>query len=45
MVEVARAREGPLKELARELEPSVESLRQWVRQAQLDLGERVPMRN
>jgi transposase len=25
---------------AREFEPSVESIRQWVRQAQLDIGER-----
>jgi len=39
IVELARAGRS-LKELAREFEPSVESIRQWVRQAQLDLGER-----
>ena len=39
MVEQARAGRS-LKELAREFEPSVESIRQWVRQAQLDMGER-----
>src|SRR5208337_2757766 len=39
MVELARAGRS-LKELAREFEPSVESIRQWVRQAQLDTGER-----
>jgi DNA invertase Pin-like site-specific DNA recombinase len=39
MVELARAGRS-LKELAREFEPSVESIRQWVRQAQLDMGER-----
>ena len=39
MVEQVRAGRS-LKELAREFEPSVESIRQWVRQAQLDLGER-----
>ena len=39
MVELARAGRS-LKELAREFEPSVESIRQWVRQAQLDVGER-----
>jgi len=36
MVELARAGR-PLKDLARE---SVESIRQWVRQAQLEVGER-----
>jgi transposase len=39
IVELARAGRS-LKELAREFEPSVESIRQWVRQAQLDEGER-----
>src|ERR1017187_9232058 len=39
MVEQVRAGRS-LKELAREFEPSVESIRQWVRQAQLDIGER-----
>ena len=39
IVELARAGRS-LKELAREFEPSVESIRQWVRQAQLDSGER-----
>ena len=39
MVEQVRAGRL-LKELARELEASVESIRQWVRQAQLDIGER-----
>jgi len=39
MVEQVRAGRS-LKELAREFEPSVESIRQWVRQAQLDVGER-----
>src|ERR1700680_1839210 len=39
MVEQGRAGRS-LKELAREFEPSVESMRQWVRQAQLDVGER-----
>jgi transposase len=39
IIELARAGRS-LKELAREFEPSVESIRQWVRQAQLDLGER-----
>ena len=39
MVEPVRAGRL-LKELAREFEPSVESLRQWVRQAQLEVGER-----
>ena len=39
MVELARAGR-PLKELAREFEPSLESIRQWVRQAALDSGER-----
>ena len=39
MVEQVRAGRS-LKELAREFEPSVESIRQWVRQAQLDRGER-----
>jgi transposase len=38
IVELARAGRS-LKELAREFEPSVESIRQWVRQAQLDEGE------
>ena len=37
MVEQVRAGRS-LKELAREFEPSVESIRQWVRQAQLDHG-------
>ena len=35
MVEQVRAGRS-LKELAREFEPSVESIRQWVRQAQLE---------
>ena len=39
MVEPVRAGRL-LKELAREFEPSVESLRQWVRQAQLEVGDR-----
>ena len=39
MVELAGAGRS-LKELAREFEPSVETIRQWVRQAQLDSGER-----
>ena len=39
MVELARAGRS-LKELAREFEPSVESIRQWVKQSQLDFGER-----
>ena len=39
MVERVRAGRS-LKELAREFEPSVESIRPWVRQAQLDVGER-----
>jgi transposase len=39
MVELVRAGRS-LKDLAREFEPSVESIRQWVRQAQLDEGER-----
>jgi transposase-like protein len=44
MVEQVRAGRL-LKELAREFEPSVESIRQWVRQAQLDGGERSGRRN
>lgn len=39
VVELARAGR-PLKELAREFEPSVESIRQWVKQAELDEGVR-----
>ncbi len=39
MVELARAGRS-IQELAREFEPTVETIRQWVRQAQLDAGER-----
>ena len=39
IVELARAGRS-LQELAREFEPTVESIRQWVRQAELDTGER-----
>lgn len=39
IVELARAGR-PLTELAREFEPTLESIRQWVRQAELDAGER-----
>ena len=39
LVELARAGRS-LQELAREFEPSVETIRQWVRQAGLDTGER-----
>lgn len=39
IVELARAGR-PLSELAREFEPSVETLRQWVKQAGLDEGLR-----
>jgi transposase len=39
IVELARAGR-PLKELARQFEPSVESIRQWVKQAALDEGLR-----
>ena len=39
MVELTRAGRS-IQELAREFEPSVETIRQWVRQAQLDAGER-----
>jgi transposase len=39
VVELARAGR-PLKELAREFEPSVESIRQWVKQAEVDEGVR-----
>ena len=39
IVELARAGR-PLTELAREFEPTLESIRQWVRQAALDAGER-----
>jgi len=39
IIELARAGRW-LKELAREFEPSLESIRQWVRQAQLDSGDR-----
>ena len=39
LVEQVRAGRS-LKQLAREFEPSVESIRQWVKQAQLDIGER-----
>ena len=39
LVELARTGRA-LTELAREFEPSVETIRQWVRQAQRDGGER-----
>jgi len=39
IVELARAGR-PLTELAREFEPTLESIRQWVKQAELDAGER-----
>ncbi len=39
IVELARAGR-PLTELAREFEPTLESIRQWVRQAELDEGVR-----
>jgi transposase len=39
IVELARAGR-PLKEMARQFEPSVESIRQWVKQAALDEGLR-----
>ncbi len=39
MVELVRAGRGPA-ELAREFEPSAESIRSWVRQAGLDDGRR-----
>jgi transposase len=39
IVELARAGR-PLTELAREFERTLESIRQWVRQAELDAGER-----
>jgi transposase len=39
MVELVRAGRGP-EELAREFEPSAQSIRNWVRQADLDEGRR-----
>jgi transposase len=39
LIELARSGR-PLTALAREFEPSVETIRQWVRQAALDAGER-----
>ena len=39
MVELVRAGRT-IRELAHEFEPSVETIRQWVRQAELDAGER-----
>ena len=39
MVELVRAGRTPV-ELAREFEPSAESIRQWVKQAEIDTGER-----
>ena len=39
IVELARAGRSP-SELAREFEPSTETIRQWVKQAELDGGER-----
>lgn len=39
MVELVRAGRTPV-ELAREFEPSAESIRQWVKQAEIDAGER-----
>ncbi len=39
MVELVRSGR-PIKELAREFEPSVHSIRHWVRQADLDGGRR-----
>ena len=39
LVELARAGR-PLRALTREFEPSVETIRQWLRQAELDAGER-----
>lgn len=39
MVELVRAGRTPV-ELAREFEPSSESIRQWVKQAQIDEGQR-----
>jgi transposase len=39
LVELARAGRS-VTELAREFEPSVETIRQWVKQAELDEGQR-----
>ncbi len=39
MVELVRAGRGP-KELAREFEPSEQTIRNWVKQAELDAGQR-----
>ena len=39
MVELVRAGRGP-EELAREFEPTAQSIRNWVRQANLDEGRR-----
>ena len=39
LVELARAGRS-ITTLAREFEPSVETIRQWVRQAELDAGQR-----
>jgi transposase len=39
-VELVRASGRPIKQLARELDVSYESLRLWVKQAEIDAGER-----
>jgi transposase len=39
IVELVRAGRGP-KELAREFEPSEQTIRNWVKQAELDAGQR-----
>ena len=39
MVELVRAGRSP-EELGREFEPSAESIRNWIRQADLDVGRR-----